>query len=156
MKCRIMSETNGRLRVRMIQYRMTFDQADILQYYLEALPGVRKVKVYDRTRDAVVLFEPSVREDIVKAFSEFDYVESQVAVPAHTDRALQREFETVAMAIRRECLRYRIPVLDGMKVLPRQAGYFNEDGIHPNDEGFLVYALHLTRVLSWDAWNEVM
>ncbi len=88
-----MSETNGRLRVRMIQYRMTFDQADILQYYLEALPGVRKVKVYDRTRDAVVLFEPSVREAVVKAFSEFDYVESQVAVPAHTDRALQREFE---------------------------------------------------------------
>ena len=72
------------------------------------------------------------------------------------DPALQREFEAVAMAIRRECLRYRIPVLDGMRLLPRQAGYFNEDGIHPNDEGFLVYALHLTRVLSWDAWNEVM
>ncbi len=93
MKCKIMSETNGRLRVRMIQFRMTFDQADLLQYYLKALPGVRKVKVYDRTCDAVVQFDPSVRNEIIQAFSEFSYEESEVAVPAHTDRVLQREFE---------------------------------------------------------------
>lgn len=93
MNCKIMSETKGRLRVRMIQYRMTLGQADILQYYLKALPGVLKVKVYDRTCDAVVQFDPSVRGEIIAAFAEFSYTSSEVSVPAHTDRVLQREFE---------------------------------------------------------------
>ena len=93
MKCKILSETNGRLRVRMIQYRMTLNQADLLEYYLKAVPGVVKVKVYDRTCDAVVQFDPSIRDDVITAFSEFQYESADVTVPTHTDRMLQREFE---------------------------------------------------------------
>ena len=93
MRCKIMSETNGRLRIRMIQFRMTFDQADRLHYYLKALPGVFNVKVYDRTCDAVVRFDPSVRDSVITALSEFHYETSEVVVPAHTDRMLQRKFE---------------------------------------------------------------
>ena len=36
---------------------MTVSQADVLEYYLRAQDGVQAVKVYDRTQDAVVLYE---------------------------------------------------------------------------------------------------
>ena len=57
MKCRILHESGGRLRVRMAQRRMTMAQADRLHYYLSALPEVEKVTVSDRTMDATILFD---------------------------------------------------------------------------------------------------
>ena len=56
MKCKIMHESRGRMRIRMTQKRMTLEQADILEYYLRTVDGVTDVKVYDRTCDAVVFF----------------------------------------------------------------------------------------------------
>ena len=55
MKCKILHETTGRLRVHLCCGRMKLSQADVLEYYLLAVDGVRSVKVYDRTQDAVVL-----------------------------------------------------------------------------------------------------
>ena len=55
MKCTILHESAGRLRVHMQCARMTLHQADVLEYYLRNVPGVTEVKVYDRTQDAVVL-----------------------------------------------------------------------------------------------------
>ena len=55
MKCTILHDTAGRLRVHLCCERMTLRQADVLEYYLLAVDGVRSVKVYDRTRDAVVV-----------------------------------------------------------------------------------------------------
>ena len=57
MKCKILHETTGRLRVHLCCGRMTVSQADVLEYYLRAQDGVQAVKVYDRTQDAVVLYE---------------------------------------------------------------------------------------------------
>ena len=54
MKCSILHESAGRLRVRLHCPAMTLRQADVLEYYLRAVDGVTEVKVYDRTRDAVV------------------------------------------------------------------------------------------------------
>ena len=54
MKCTILHETRGRMRVRLCCRHMTLEQADVLEYYLRAVDGVQSVKVYDRTRDAVV------------------------------------------------------------------------------------------------------
>ncbi|MCF2619899.1 hypothetical protein JQM63_08725 [Oscillibacter valericigenes] len=54
MKCTILHESAGRLRVHLCCARMTLHQADVLEYYLRAQDGVRSVKVYDRTQDAVV------------------------------------------------------------------------------------------------------
>ena len=54
MKCTILHESAGRLRVHLCCARMTLHQADVLEYYLRAQGGVRSVKVYDRTQDAVV------------------------------------------------------------------------------------------------------
>ena len=39
MKFQIMHESNGRIRVKMIQPRMTLDQADLLEAYLQTLDG---------------------------------------------------------------------------------------------------------------------
>ena len=57
MKCTILHESAGRLRVHLCCARMTLHQADVLEYYLRAQGGVRSVKVYDRTQDAVVLYD---------------------------------------------------------------------------------------------------
>ena len=47
MKCSILHESAGRLRVRLHCPAMTLRQADVLEYYLRAVDGVTEVKVYD-------------------------------------------------------------------------------------------------------------
>ena len=54
MKFIIKHEMKGRMRVRLFQKRMTYEQADILQYYLLCNESVKLAKVYDRTCDAVI------------------------------------------------------------------------------------------------------
>ena len=44
MKCKILHDTAGRLRVHLCCKRMTLRQADVLEYYLLAVDGVRSVK----------------------------------------------------------------------------------------------------------------
>ena len=66
MKCKILHDTAGRLRVHLCCKRMTLRQADVLEYYLLAVDGVRSVKVYDRTRDAVVVYDAE-RERMIRA-----------------------------------------------------------------------------------------
>ena len=60
MNCKILHETHGRMRVRMLLKRMTGAQADRLHYYLLSQEGVMKVTVSERTMDATILFEPNV------------------------------------------------------------------------------------------------
>ena len=54
MKCKVLHESAGRLRVHIVQPRMTLRQADLLEYYMKKVDGVVDVKVYDRTGDAVI------------------------------------------------------------------------------------------------------
>ena len=49
MKCKILRESAGRMRIHAEQRRMSFQQADILEAYLRQVEGVTEVKVYDRT-----------------------------------------------------------------------------------------------------------
>ena len=60
MKCTILHDLPGRLRVHLCCGRMSLSQADVLEYYLRAQDGVQDVKVYDRTQDAVVVWGNSV------------------------------------------------------------------------------------------------
>ena len=94
MKCRIMHESAGRLRIHAEKSRMTLREADILEYYMKAVPGVYDVKVYDRTCDAVIFFR-SDRSVITEALAHFSFTDERAAelVPDHTSRALNREFE---------------------------------------------------------------
>lgn len=56
MKCKILHESKGRLRVHLFCGKMSLDNADVLEYYLRAVNGVTDVSVYDRTCDAVIVF----------------------------------------------------------------------------------------------------
>ena len=58
MKFSIKHEINGRVRIHVFQRGvMSMRQADLLQYYLETLPGVLNAKVYERTADAVLFIK---------------------------------------------------------------------------------------------------
>ena len=92
MKCRIIHESSGRIRVRAVQYGMSLDQADILEYYLKTIQGVSDVKVYDRTCDAIIRYKCS-RDEIINALADFSYEDNTSLVPEHTGRALSREYE---------------------------------------------------------------
>lgn len=94
MRCVIMHETRGRMRVHIKKSRITLNEADILEYYLRAVNGVNEVKVYDRTCDAVIVFE-SGRESVITALARFSFSDTaaESLVPEHTGRQLNREFE---------------------------------------------------------------
>ena len=113
MKCTILHDLPGRLRVHLCCGRMTVSQADVLEYYLRAQDGVQAVKVYDRTQDAVVLYEAE-RGNIIRALAQFSFAKAEAMelVPEHTSRALNREFEDkLAIAIMRRCIsRLFLPV----------------------------------------------
>ena len=56
MKCTILHDTAGRIRVHLEQPRMSLLQADILEAYLRNTPGVADVTVHDRTGNATILY----------------------------------------------------------------------------------------------------
>ena len=124
MKCKILHESRGRMRVHALQPRMTVEQADILEYYLKAQEGVIYAKVNDRTADAIISYE-GTREGIVLALSRFSYEENVALVPDHTGRALNREYEDklVLTVVNRvvNVLFFPVPlkrVLTGIKAIP--------------------------------------
>ena len=88
MKCRILHESRARMRIKLLQGRMTLRQADFAEYYLKAVDGVTDVKVYDRTCDAVILYkddhERKTRSRVIDALAEFSYENSTAIVPEHT------------------------------------------------------------------------
>lgn len=94
MKCKILHESAGRMRVHLACRRMTLRQADVLEYYLRNVDGVSEVAVYDRTQDAVIAYRAD-RAALIRALAafSFDKAEAMDLVPDHTSRALNREFE---------------------------------------------------------------
>lgn len=94
MKFIIKHEIPGRIRVHMVQPKMTFEEADILLYYLVKLENVTKAKVYERTQDAVIYYEKDRRE-IIKALQKFGY--DRVTVPEglteHSGRQMNAEYQ---------------------------------------------------------------
>ena len=54
MDFKIKHEIRGRLRVHMLQKRMTCAEADALLYYLHNLDGVTEAKVYEKTGERVI------------------------------------------------------------------------------------------------------
>ena len=130
MKCKILHDTAGRLRVHLCCKRMTLRQADVLEYYLLAVDGVRSVKVYDRTRDAVVVYDAE-RERMIRALARFSFEKAEKLdlAPEHTSRTLNREFEDkLAITVMRRCasnLFLPVPVTSALAVI-RSAKYIKE------------------------------
>ena len=94
MKCKILHESAGRMRVHLFCRRMSLHEADILEYYLKNIDGVAEAAVFDRTQDAVITYRSS-RAALVQALAAFSFEkgEQMALVPEHTSRALNREYE---------------------------------------------------------------
>ena len=93
MKFVIKHEIKGRIRIHILQSRMTFEQADTLEYYLSNNKLVTSVKVRERLQDATISYIGS-REDIIKLLTSFKY--NNVEVPdvylQNSGRGLNREY----------------------------------------------------------------
>ena len=94
MKFVIRHEIRGRVRVHIYQKDMSIRQADLLHYYLCTLPGVKNVRVYERTADAAVVYEGS-RRCILEGIQRFSYDSERMEelVPKNSGRALNREYK---------------------------------------------------------------
>ena len=93
MKFVIKHEIKGRIRIHILQSRMTFEQADTLEYYLSNNKMVTSVKVRERLQDATISYI-GAREDIIKLLTSFKY--DNVEVPdvylQNSGRELNREY----------------------------------------------------------------
>ncbi|MBB5265009.1 heavy metal translocating P-type ATPase [Catenibacillus scindens] len=94
MKFIIKHETKGRMRIHLAQNHMTCRQADILQYYLEKVKNVSRVKVYEYTCDAAIYFT-GAPETVIGAVKAFHYESAQVPenVIENSGRALTHQFK---------------------------------------------------------------
>ncbi len=77
MKFVIKHEIRRRIRVHLAMGRMRFRDADTLEYYLKGFSGIREVKVYERTADAVIVYDCD-REEIIGLLRDFAFENVQV------------------------------------------------------------------------------
>lgn len=90
----IKHEMKGRLRIHIIQNRMTYAEADTLSWYLEEHENVTEVKVYERTADAVICYKGE-REEILTVLKQFSYEKAEVpeTVLSSSGRQLNEEYK---------------------------------------------------------------
>ena len=109
MRFRVVHQSSGRVRVRAVQPNMTLEQADLLEAWLQTVPGVIQAQVPERTCCAIVRFH-GAQEDILAALRAFSYEDPAVRLlaPLHSSRALKRAYEEklvgmVAFKVIRSC-----------------------------------------------------
>ena len=94
MKFVIKHEIRGRMRIHLMQYRMSYAQADTLLYFLQNDAQVTKAKVYERTQDAVIFYTGSRRELISKLqHFRYEYVEVPDGVIENSNRQMNAEYQ---------------------------------------------------------------
>ena len=99
MNATILHESRGRIRFRLRQKQMTLAQADLLEAWLQGKPWARQVTVHERTC-AVILYYDGTRQAVLNEIRHFSWQEAErtTALPAHSSRALNREFEEKLVA----------------------------------------------------------
>ena len=83
MKFIVKHEINGRLRIHVVQKRMTYTEADTLSWFLSNQKNVTDVKVYERTADAVICYVGDKEEVIVWPINHTDVASSKRTCFAH-------------------------------------------------------------------------
>ena len=113
MNFKIKHKIPGRIRVHMGQSRMSFDQADTLQYFLETQPGVTKATVYEQTQDAVIEYDGELKE-LMEALKSFHYEDVQLPDSVHSSsgRALNVEYKEklIGHVAKRLFTKYMLPL----------------------------------------------
>ncbi len=81
------------MRIHILQSRMSFEQADTLQYYLDAKEQVINAKIQERTADVTVSYQGS-REEILSVLEAFTYERAQVpeGYLKNSGRQMNREY----------------------------------------------------------------
>ncbi len=94
MRFQIMHETPGRLRLRADLRSMSLEQADLLDAWLRAQPGVDAVSVHERTCGITVLYHGD-RAGLCRALSGFTFLnaEKTLAPQVHSSRAMNRAYK---------------------------------------------------------------
>ena len=93
MKFVIKHEIKGRIRAHAVQYRMTFEQADRMQYYLESQDMITSAKVQNRTGDFTICYKGD-REKVIKLLQTFRYEEVDIPenYAQNSGRELNQEY----------------------------------------------------------------
>ncbi|MBQ3913101.1 MAG: heavy metal translocating P-type ATPase [Lachnospiraceae bacterium] len=93
MRFTIKHEIKNRIRLHLPMKRMSFREADTLEYYLGTFPEIRETKAYERTADAVIVFDCDRARaiEIVKGFS-FDTVQVPEKVFECSGRELSAQY----------------------------------------------------------------
>ena len=99
MNATILHESRGRIRFRLRQKQMTLAQADLLEAWLQGKSWCRQVTVHERTC-CVILYYDGTRQAVLNEIRHFSWQEAEqtTALPAHSSRALNREFEEKLVA----------------------------------------------------------
>lgn len=94
MKFIIRHEIKGRIRVHMVQNKMTCEEADRLYYYIRRLKNVTEAKVFECTADISVTYVGS-RDEIIQALKNFCYEKTEVPeeVLKNSGRALNAFYQ---------------------------------------------------------------
>ena len=94
MKCTILHESRGRMRVHVCAVRMTLHRADVLEAYLNHQDSVRKATVYERTGDVVLTYTGSRKAAVaLLAGYRFDNAELDVLVTSQDSRKINQEYQ---------------------------------------------------------------
>ena len=94
MKCTILHEGKGRMRVHVEKVRMTLHRADVLEAYLNHHDAIVHAAVYERTGDVVVTYTGRRSAAIaVLASYKFDVAEYDALVTSADSRRLNREYQ---------------------------------------------------------------
>lgn len=88
-------EIKGRLRIHLDRRQLTLREADLFCCALSLIPGVKEVKVYERTADASILYEDGLRSVIIGEIRRFSFQDESLyeLVPKDSGRALNREYK---------------------------------------------------------------
>jgi len=94
MKCTILHEGKGRMRVHVEKVRMTLHRADVLEAYLNHHDAIVHAAVYERTGDVVITYTGKRSAAIaVLAGYKFDVPEYDALVTSTDSRKLNREYQ---------------------------------------------------------------
>ena len=94
MNATILHESQGRIRIKLKQKRMTLEQADLLEAWLQSRAWAHQVTVHERTC-CVIIYYAGDRKPVLDDIRSFSWTQAQhaIALPEHSSRALNREFE---------------------------------------------------------------
>ena len=94
MKCTILHEGKGRMRVHVEKVRMTLHRADVLEAYLNHNDAIVHAAVYERTGDVVITYTGKRTAAIaILAGYKFDVAENDALVTSADSRRLNREYQ---------------------------------------------------------------